>query len=134
MNNIITLDSRRQAADEKAAAKKRKRKIQAVQKVLQCTRCAIKCEKCGAGIETVDEQANNRKRHIPYRFCESCSEEYADYINRLKGDEDSEHYWHNSEWMDIWKKWIEWQHAIDRYLKTKEFNQLLNELKQHEPE
>lgn len=134
MGNIITLDSRRHTADEKTAAQKRKRKIQAVQKVLQCTRCALKCEKCGAGIEMVGEEAKSKTQHKPYRFCESCSEDYSDYIKRLKGGEDSEHYWHNTEWMDIWKKWIEWQHAIDRYLKTKEFNRLLNELKQHGPE
>ena len=134
MSNVITLDSRRQAADEKDAVRKRKRKIQAVQKVLQFTRCALKCEKCGAGIETSDEVANSGRQQIPYRFCESCYEDYTDYIKRLTGDEDSENYWHNTEWMDIWKKWIEWQHAIDRYRKTKEFNQLLDELKQHGPE
>ena len=74
-----------------------------------------------------------KKHKIPYNFCESCKEEYLDYIDRLRGGGNPEYYWHNENWLDIWQKWIDYQHTIDCYLKSKEFNRLLQELKQPEP-
>ena len=57
-----------------------------------------------------------------------------EYIERLKGRGDAECFWHNSEWLDLWHRWIEYQGALDRYMKSKEFVKLLNELKQTHPE
>ena len=107
-------------------------KIMAVRKVFHCTHCASKCEKCGSqlGIDPLNRQATQQNRHIPYNFCESCSEEYRDYIARLQGNGNPAYYWHNDAWLDIWQKWIHYQHAIDTYLKSKEFTRLLQELKQ----
>jgi hypothetical protein len=115
--------------------KKKKRKILAVQKVFQCMQCAFKCEKCGTQIQP-DESRTQRPigdLRVPYRFCESCAEEYIDYIERLKGRGDSEYYWHNDIWLELWRKWIDYQGAIDSYLKSKEFRQLLEELKDTRP-
>ena len=104
----------------------------AVQKIFQCTQCIFKCEKCGTQIDhdqkSRGEPAGNLR--IPYRFCESCSEEYANYIERLQGNVNPECYWHNQDWIDVWNKWIDYQSVIDRYLKSKEFRQLLNELRE----
>ena len=57
-------------------------------------------------------------------------EEYKDYIARLQGNGNPAYYWHNDVWLDMWQKWIHYQHAIDTYLKSKEFTRLLQELKQ----
>ena len=133
--DIIQIDDKLQHSKEKKAAINRKRKILAVQKVFQCTHCAFKCEKCGTQINPdkkskVKDIGNLR---VPYRFCESCSEEYVDYIERLKGKGDPECYWHNETWIEVWRKWIDYQGVIDRYLKSKEFRQLLEELKETMP-
>jgi hypothetical protein len=32
--------------------------------------------------------------------------------------------------MDAWTKWIEYQSSVDRYIKSKEFKKLLDELRQ----
>jgi len=37
-------------------------------------------------------------------------------------------------WFELWRKWIVYQEAIDHYLKSKEFLQLLQELKQRRPD
>ncbi|CAB5164794.1 hypothetical protein D3OALGA1CA_5303 [Olavius algarvensis associated proteobacterium Delta 3] len=71
---------------------------------------------------------------IPYRFCSVCSEEYIDYIEYLKGRIDSDRYWHNETWVEAWGKWIDYQSTIDRYIKSKEFVQLLDELKSTTPD
>ena len=134
MADVISLDKKLQLSKDKKKDLIRKRKISAVQKVLQCTHCAFKCEKCGTQIRLPhgDNRPNNPK--VPYRFCEGCSEEYIDYIERLKGGGDPDRYWHNDAWLGVWKAWIDYQSSVDSYLKSKEFIGLMNELKQPTPE
>ena len=133
MADVISIDNKLQLAENKKAALIRKRKILAVQKVFHCTHCASKCAKCGTqiGVDHRDRKKDLKLR-VPYRFCESCSEEYIDYLERLKGKGNPECYWHNTTWLESWKKWIDYQGVIDRYLKSKEFKQLLQELKEAE--
>ena len=132
MTNIISFKDKKDLAKEKKASLKRKRKVLAVRKVFQCSQCAFKCEKCGTQITTDSSgpAEYHRKLNVPYNFCEACAEEYSDYIERLKGAGDPDCYWHNEAWLDAWKRWIDYQSSVDRYVKSKEFIQLINELKQ----
>lgn len=136
MANIISFDDKLRLDKEKKAALIRKRKISAVRKVFQCTRCAFKCAKCGTQISLAKDgrESDNRDLSVPYRFCESCLEEYIDYTKRLKGGGDPDCYWRNEVWLEVWKRWIDCQDAIDRYLRSKEFLQLLREFKQTTPD
>jgi hypothetical protein len=133
--NIISIDDKLTQARDKKEALIRRRKIQAVQKVFQCTQCAFKCEKCGVqlGQEMIEKQYYRLQPQIPFRLCESCAEEYTDYINRRQGRGNADCYWHNDAWVDLWKSWIVYQGSIDRYLKSTEFIKLLAELKQKGP-
>jgi len=129
--DIIKIDDKLQLSKTKKAALARHRKILAVQKVFHCTHCASKCAKCGTQISMAQYHKNRHiQSNIPYRFCESCLEEYADYIERLQGRGERESYWHNEAWLDVWRKWIDYQGTIDRYLKSKEFVQLINEIRE----
>ncbi len=132
MAEIISLDAKLQDAINKKHELTRRRKLHAVKKVFQCTHCSFKCEKCGTQInkDSSGSVEYHRKLNVPYNFCKGCSDEYLDYIERLKGAGDPDCYWHNEQWIDAWKRWIDYQSSVDRYLKSKEFVQLLNELKQ----
>ena len=132
MADVISIDTKLKHSEQKRADIARKRKILAVQKVFQCTQCAMKCEKCGTQISHDDHvsEGGGKKRQIPYRFCDSCSEEYLDYIERMKGGGDPDCYWHNEDWLHVWKTWIDYQGATDRYIKSRGFARLLQELKQ----
>ena len=136
MAKLIPIDDKLALAKEKKEALIRKRKIQAVQKIFQCTQCAFKCEKCGTqiGQELDVNQKVERPVRIPYRLCESCTEEYIDYIERHQGRGDPDCYWHNESWIELWRSWIAYHGAIDSYLKSKEFMKLLQELKQQSPD
>jgi len=136
VTNIISFKDKKSLAEDKQAAGIKKRKILAVRKVFQCTHCAFKCEKCGTQIDGDSSTGGKyrRKLNVPYNFCEACSDDYIDYIERLKGAGDPDCYWHNEAWIDAWGKWIDYQSSVDRYLKSKEFTRLLNELKQTGPE
>jgi len=132
---IISLDAKLQDAINKKHELTRSRKLHAVKKVFQCTHCSFKCEKCGTQInETESSGDSSDNLRVPYRFCESCSEEYIDYIERLQGGGETDCYWHNDEWADSWQKWIEYQSTIDRYTKSKDFLKLIKELKQTQSE
>ena len=128
MGNIISLKAKLKCSLEKQDAIVRKRKLLAVRKIFRCTHCASKCEKCGVQVST-DNQPEIPAYRVPYTFCDSCAEEYVEYIETLKGNGDGALYWHNDAWMKVWATWIEHQGAVDSYLKSKEFEQLLDELK-----
>lgn len=105
----------------------RQRKIEAIRKIFQCTRCIMKCSKCGAQVET---QAEDCARFAtPYTFCKSCQEEYEEYRARASGNRsDSICYWHNAAWMKVWESWLNHQKYLDQYRQSKEFLQLLEEV------
>ena len=132
MADVIAIDKKRKIKEKERSDLIRMHKIMAVRKIFHCTHCASKCEKCGSqlGMDSEKTQEPGNKKHIPYNFCESCAEEYSDYIARLQGKGNSEYYWHNEAWLDIWQNWIQYQHSIDTYIKSKEFSRLLQELKQ----
>lgn len=128
MGTIIPFDEKFKDVREKLDALIRKRKLLAVRKIFRCTHCVAKCEKCGIQI-TEDNRPTVPGFRTPYTFCGSCAEEYMDYIEALKGNGDPTLYWHNDAWMKMWATWIEHQGAVDSYMKSKEFEQLLDELK-----
>jgi hypothetical protein len=133
VTKVISISSKRKKQQSRQALFARRRKAAAVRKIMQCSRCALRCEKCGAHMEPRRRQAADpSEARLPYRFCSSCEEEYRDFIERLKGRGDPDCYWRNELWLDIWKKWIDYQGAVDSYLKSKEFIQLLQELEKLE--
>ena len=128
MSKVISLDDKLKLPSEQRDALERKRKILAVRKVFQCTHCSSKCERCGISVGPEHKRAEGSAR-IPYNFCDSCAEEYIEYINRLQGKGNIKDYWYNHAWNKVWQAWIEYQGAIDQYMQSKEFRQLLDELK-----
>ena len=132
MSNIISLDEKLKHSAAQKTEVIRKQKVQAVRKMFLCTQCANKCERCGAGVGQ-DPQEHSDQALIPYHFCSSCAEEYRSYINALKGQTDPDAYWQNDQWMDLWRRWIDYQGAMDQYMHSKEFRRLLSELR-HDPD
>ncbi len=137
MATVIPIDTRRQMDKREKMEIIRKRKVLAVRKIFKCARCAFKCDKCGAQLDT-GRQGNARRNpapgKTPYRFCQSCADDYRDYIAWGNGNGHSDYYWHTAAWADEWRLWIDHQKAVDRYLTSREFGRLLNEIKQMHPD
>ena len=159
MADIISIDQKLKLTRQKRAELLRRRKVQAVQKVFQCAQCAFRCEKCGTQISVAEvnvsrppkpkpavrpvdpdrskpdrsKKGSQEKPRLPYRFCETCKEEYLEYIAKLNGKGDPNCYWHNMDWLEVWRSWIAYHGSVDQYLRSKEFNQLVADIKQHDP-
>ena len=127
MADIIQFDKKADQLRSERETSIRQRKIEALRKIFQCTRCMVKCSKCGAHI---DSQAEECARFAaPYSFCKSCRQEYEEYRARVGGNQaDCDCYWHNSTWMQVWETWLQHQKALDQYRQSKEFLQLLDEV------
>ena len=132
MGEIISIDPKLAEAREAQALRRQRRKIRAIRKVLRCTRCGMKCEKCGTSIEPLagGDGARPHIRDAAYRLCPSCREEYEDYRKKIAGQGKADCYWHNAHWEAAWGRWIEYQAAMDRYLKSDEFQRLIREIRQ----
>ncbi|MGV8073665.1 MAG: hypothetical protein AB2L11_03775 [Syntrophobacteraceae bacterium] len=107
----------------------RQRKIEALRQVFQCTRCMLKCAKCGIQL---DKEGDESVRYAgPYTFCRNCSEEYEEYKERSEGKQvPPKYYWHNEQWMKVWDGWLEHQSSLDQYRQSKEFLQLIREVEE----
>ena len=133
MADIISLNDRQNLKEREQSEIIRRQKFSIFQKTLQCSKCPSRCEKCGVQIDMAHARTDEYTLRVPYRFCESCSSEYMDYIDRLKGKADPAGNWQNEDWMDIWKRWIDYQGAVDRYLKSKEYRLMVQEQSTHDP-
>ncbi len=103
-------------------------KIEALRRIFQCARCAMRCSKCGAQLE---QEADESRYAAPYLFCKSCREEYEDYRERARGGRGAPScYWRNDQWMRLWESWLAHQKSIDQYRHSKEFLQLVDEVEQ----
>ena len=60
--------------------------------------------------------------------CESCQEEYDEFV-RLKVDGgESSIYWHNKAWVSLWQRWLDYQQALKDYGESPEFIELVREV------
>ncbi len=130
MADIISFDNLRQEADEKAAGRLKKTKVLAARKGIQEARKSQHCEKCSNKISEpgTEGKTDPRRLQTPYVFCDSCLDEYIDFIDRLQGRGNPHLYWHNDIWLESWRRWIDYKSTLDRYIRSKEFNQLVQEI------
>ncbi|OPX19368.1 MAG: hypothetical protein BZ151_09650 [Desulfobacca sp. 4484_104] len=128
MSKIIDIEGRLQVEKKKKANIEKAKKLEEVRRVMQCSRCLARCSKCGVQFETQDIY----KRHKgPYRFCSACEEEYEEFLRLKESGEASPYYWHNQQWMDLWQSWMNFQEALQRYIESPEFIELLREVDWH---
>jgi len=122
--DIIELEKRRHQQQREKTNGLNEEKLEVLKKVLQCARCQVKCSRCGTQIEDVE---GRQPSPLPYPLCSGCSDEYKVYLELTMGESGAGRYWHNQEWMEIWRTWLQHQKALDHYRNSKEFIKLLHE-------
>ncbi|MGQ9653492.1 MAG: hypothetical protein ACUVXD_05435 [Thermodesulfobacteriota bacterium] len=126
MAEIIDLDEQKRREQARRAAEEKSRRMKMALQMFQCSRCAMKCMKCGSQLNV--PSSPQQAPAALYRFCQSCREEYEEFLERLHGRGDPRLYWCNHEWMEVWKAWMHYQDALSRYELSEGFRQLLREL------
>jgi len=127
MADVIEFDKKCQDLKSSRDTLLRQRKIEALRKIFQCTRCMLKCAKCGTQLES--DMQESSKYATPYTFCRNCFDEYHEYRERVeKNQSNPKYYWHNDVWMKVWESWLKHQKVLDQYRQSKEFLQLLQEV------
>jgi Pyruvate/2-oxoacid:ferredoxin oxidoreductase delta subunit len=125
MSKVIDIEDRLKLEQRKKAKVDKAKKLEAVRKTIQCTRCLARCAKCNIQFDT---QEMYQRFKGPYRFCASCQEEYEEFV-RLRGtEEQSPYYWHNKHWLLVWQAWLDYQQAMKDYGESPEFIELMREV------
>lgn len=100
-------------------------RLQALRTVLLCSQCALRCARCGAQSESTTSVT---RAGVSFRLCPSCLEEYRDLLAYLEGESGSDRpFWYNREWVRWWLAWLEYQHALAKYLNSAEVLLLLQD-------
>jgi hypothetical protein len=125
MSKIIDIEGRLKEGQQKRLKIDKAKKAEAVRKVLQCTRCLARCLKCGVQFDT---QGMYKRYKGPFRLCESCQEEYEQFLRVRDAGETSPCYWHNRQWRRVWQTWLDYQQAMKEYGDSSEFLDLVREV------
>jgi hypothetical protein len=125
MTKVIDLEDRLKLEQKKKLKVDKAKKMEAVRKVLQCTRCLARCHKCGMQFDTTGMY---KRYQGQFRFCESCQEEYDEFMRLQAEGGESRYYWHNRAWRALWQTWLDYQQALKDYGESTEFIELVREV------
>lgn len=126
MADVIGLEEKKKKR-QKQIGQDKARKALALLKALECASCHLKCARCGVQLESNEMQS--LVAGTPYPFCNSCRGEFIEFQKGLNGGKRNDIYWHNEEWLDMWKAWTNYQEAVKRFLNSKEVIRLRYELR-----
>ena len=127
MTKVIDIEDRLRLEQRKKAKVEKAKKLEAVRKMMQCSRCLARCARCGIQFDTTEMY----KRYPgPYRLCSFCQEEYDDFLKITEKSQESPCYWHNREWLALWRSWVDYQQAMKAYSESREFIDLVWEVEQ----
>lgn len=127
MKKIISLEERIEDKRQKERLEQYRGKIETIQKVLQCSSCHLKCAMCGTQIEGPGSGCHGAG-NSGLQFCESCREEFQEFLAIKKGQKEPTLFWHNKEWKEMWSAWLDYRKAMNAFLRSAEFKLLLEEL------
>ena len=127
MDKIVNLEKRKEDRKKREQAERYRAKVVAVQKVMQCSSCHMRCAMCGFHVGDMDAPEERSTSH-GLVLCGDCSKEYQDFLAVTQKKTKSEVFWHNKEWIDMWSAWVGYRRAIIAFMKSKEFKFLLEEL------
>jgi hypothetical protein len=126
MGKLIDLEKKKEEERKRNKDKEQTKKMHTAVQMFQCSRCRLKCVKCGTHIES--DMVTPYPLSVPYRFCKNCLDEYLEFQKRLNGNDSPGCYWYNEEWIEIWKTWILYHEALKRYEMSTGYKRLLEEL------
>ena len=127
MDKIVDLEKRKEERKKREQLEQYRAKVAAVQKVMQCSSCHMRCAMCGFHVGGKDNAVERSTSH-GLVLCADCNKEFQDFLAVTRKKKKSEVFWHNREWVDMWSAWVGYRKAVLAFMKSKEFKFLLEEL------
>lgn len=129
MKNIISIRERIEIKKQKEQIEHHRRKATAIQKVVQCPSCQLSCAMCGHHL-SVAEASSDSSITSKHTLCESCRDEFKDYLAISIGNNLPKVFWHNKEWKNMWSAWLNYRQAIAGFMNSDEYKLLVEELEE----
>jgi hypothetical protein len=126
MTRIVDIHDQLEKKKKKEHLEKYRGRLDSIQKIIQCSHCRFRCAMCG--IQVTSGEAVERTP-LGLSFCGDCMAEFEEFVSVTKGKKPPEVFWHNQEWIEVWRAWMDYRKAISAFVASKEYNLLLEELK-----
>lgn len=120
MAEVIDLNTR-EVRERKRLAESAQRRAAAVAGALSCGLCPHRCVHCGMSIETPQPPPAD----APYPFCGDCLEELRAFKRMEQGGTKPEAFWHTEEWAAMWRTWLAYMKAGDKFRGSAAFLRLM---------
>ena len=127
MDKIVDINERIAREKQAQQLKLRREKVEAIQKVTQCSSCHFRCAMCGLHIRPDDQSSEALSTSSGFPLCESCRGEFDDYQSIARDKKPSDLFWHNKEWENMWSAWLRYQKAITGFINSREFQRLIED-------
>ena len=125
MTKIVDIHDQIQKKKKKEHLEKVKGRSDSIQKIVQCSSCRFRCAMCGIQV-TAGEVAE--RTPFGLSLCADCMAEFEEFVSMTKGEKAPEVFWHNHEWVEVWRAWLDYRKAISAFSASKEYKLLLEEL------
>ena len=129
VDKIVSLSDRLESKRHKKQISRYRGKIETIQKIIQCGSCQIRCAMCGLYLREEESPKDIPHASMGLMLCESCRSEFDDFLSVSRGQQRSEVFWHNKEWVKMWSAWIKYRKAMTAFVDSPEFKLLMEELK-----
>jgi transcription elongation factor Elf1 len=128
MKKIVDMKQRIERKRQKERLEGYRGRVEAVQKIVQCSSCHFRCAMCGRQAEREDALDHSRSRTLGLTMCKDCGAEFEEFVAISRGEKNPELFWHNQEWLNIWSAWLNYRKAITAFIASPEFKVLLDEI------
>jgi len=125
MTKIVDIHAQLERKKKKEHLEKHRGRLDSIQKVIQCSSCRFRCAMCGTQV-TSDEPP--KRTPLGLSFCSDCMAEFEEFVSVAKGKKPPEVFWHNQEWIEVWRAWLDYRKAISAFAASKEYHLLVEEL------
>ncbi|HDZ89438.1 MAG: hypothetical protein JRJ09_00850 [Deltaproteobacteria bacterium] len=126
MEKVLNITGRIEDRRRKQQVETHRDRFEAMQRLVQCSACHLKCAMCGRHKKGPEEPSIPGSR-IPVEetLCEGCRSEFEAFKKLSKGGKkDEDPFWHNEEWRQLWTSWLEYQRSIMKFRNSFDFRGL----------
>ena len=128
MDKVVNINERLASRKQERALEEHRGRIGAIQKIIQCSSCHLRCALCGQHLSESDCSTMRPSSAFGFVFCFGCGAEFEEFLAVSRGEKSPEVSWHNKEWVKMWSAWLDYRQSINGFLDSPEFKSLLDEL------